>query len=177
VGQRALNRAVTDLEAEGIEVKPRVVEGKPAEAIVETAREVGARLIVVGTVGENPITGAMLGSVVGRRPDGRGPADRGRDRARLREQGRRLSVVPETAARTAASVQESRLWALAAFYLATMRAAIQTQLQYRVANYFYMLGMVAEPVIYLVVWSSVADSSGGAVNGITAGEFAAYYIV
>jgi ABC-2 type transport system permease protein len=67
--------------------------------------------------------------------------------------------------------------ALAAFYLATMRAAVQTQFQYRVANYFYMLGMVAEPVIYLVVWSSVAESSGGAVNGITAGQFAAYYIV
>src|SRR5437879_7230810 len=40
-----------------------------------------------------------------------------------------------------------------------------------------MLGMVAEPVIYLVVWSSIARSSGGAVNGITAGQFAAYYIV
>src|SRR5437879_12734844 len=40
-----------------------------------------------------------------------------------------------------------------------------------------MLGMVAEPVIYLVVWSSIARSSGGAVDGITAGQFAAYYIV
>src|SRR5262249_22122805 len=112
----------------------------------------------------------------GRRPDGRGPADRGRDRARVREQGRRLSAVPETAP-AAAPVRESRLRALGAFYLATMRAAIQTQLQYRVANYFYMLGMVAEPVIYLVVWSSVADSQGGSVQGITAGQFAAYYIV
>jgi ABC-2 type transport system permease protein len=32
-------------------------------------------------------------------------------------------------------------------------------------------------VIYLVVWSAVARSSGGSVNGITAGQFAAYYIV
>jgi ABC-2 type transport system permease protein len=61
--------------------------------------------------------------------------------------------------------------------VATARASIATQFQYRVAQYFYMLGMIAEPVIYLVVWSSVARSSGGAVNGITAGEFAAYYIV
>jgi viologen exporter family transport system permease protein len=76
-----------------------------------------------------------------------------------------------------ASMQEGRLRALADFYLATARASIATQFQYRVAQYFYMLGMVAEPVIYLVVWSSVAESSGGAVNGITAGEFAAYYIV
>ena len=37
--------------------------------------------------------------------------------------------------------------------------------------------MVAEPVIYLVVWSTIADLSGGEVNGLTAGDFAAYYIV
>jgi ABC-2 type transport system permease protein len=41
----------------------------------------------------------------------------------------------------------------------------------------YMLGMVAEPVIYLVVWQTVAAQQGGAVAGITAGQFAAYYIV
>jgi ABC-2 type transport system permease protein len=40
-----------------------------------------------------------------------------------------------------------------------------------------MLGMVAEPVIYLVVWTTIARESGGEVNGITAGHFAAYYIV
>jgi ABC-2 type transport system permease protein len=74
-------------------------------------------------------------------------------------------------------VQEGRLRALFDFYVATARAAIATQFQYRVAQYFYMLGMIAEPVIYLVVWSSVAESSGGSVNGFTAGEFAAYYIV
>lgn len=37
--------------------------------------------------------------------------------------------------------------------------------------------MVAEPVIYLVVWSTIARSHGGSVNGYTAGQFAAYYIV
>jgi ABC-2 type transport system permease protein len=40
-----------------------------------------------------------------------------------------------------------------------------------------MLGMVAEPVIYLVVWQTVAAQQGGSVAGITAGQFAAYYIV
>ncbi len=58
-----------------------------------------------------------------------------------------------------------------------MRTAISSQFQYRAANYFYMLGMVAEPVIYLVVWTTIADESGGSVAGLTAGEFAAYYIV
>ncbi len=62
-------------------------------------------------------------------------------------------------------------------YLTSMRVAVITQFQYRVANYFYMIGMVAEPVIYLVVWSTVAVQQGGEVGGFTPGEFAAYYIV
>jgi ABC-2 type transport system permease protein len=63
------------------------------------------------------------------------------------------------------------------YYATMMRTGIQNQFQYRVAHYFYMLGMVAEPVIYLVVWTTIANESGGQVSGITAGEFAAYYIV
>ena len=62
-------------------------------------------------------------------------------------------------------------------YTTTMRIAVAEQFQYRVANYFYMIGMIAEPVIYLVVWSTVAEQQGGEVGGFTAGEFAAYYIV
>jgi viologen exporter family transport system permease protein len=58
-----------------------------------------------------------------------------------------------------------------------MRIAVAEQFQYRVANYFYMIGMIAEPVIYLVVWSTVAEQQGGEVGGFTPGEFAAYYIV
>ena len=73
--------------------------------------------------------------------------------------------------------QAGRVRSFVDFYLTTMRTAVATQFQYRAANYFYMLGMVAEPVIYLVVWTTIADSNGGAVNGITSGEFAAYYIV
>jgi len=62
-------------------------------------------------------------------------------------------------------------------YLGTLRISIIEQFQYRVANYFYMIGMIAEPVIYLVVWSTVARNQGGSVGGYTPGEFAAYYIV
>ena len=64
VGQHAVNRAIADLEAEGIEVEARLVPAKPADALIDVAKEVGAAAIVVGTVGENPITGAFLGSVV-----------------------------------------------------------------------------------------------------------------
>jgi ABC-2 type transport system permease protein len=62
-------------------------------------------------------------------------------------------------------------------YVTEMKIAIASQIQYRVANYMYMLGMVAEPIIYLVVWQTVAEQQGGSVAGITAGQFAAYYIV
>ena len=63
------------------------------------------------------------------------------------------------------------------FYLSAMKIAILEQIQYRAQNYFYMIGMIAEPVIYLVVWSSVANQQGGSVGGYTPGAFAAYYIV
>src|SRR5688572_31370957 len=58
-----------------------------------------------------------------------------------------------------------------------MKISILQQFQYRVANYFYMIGMIAEPVIYLVVWSTIANQQGGTAGGYTPGEFAAYYIV
>jgi len=64
IGTDALARASTELRAAGIQVTTKLVAHRPAEAILDVAKEVGARLIVVGTEGENPITGAFLGSVV-----------------------------------------------------------------------------------------------------------------
>src|SRR4051794_1685941 len=63
------------------------------------------------------------------------------------------------------------------FYRVVASTAVQAQFQYRTANYLYMIGMVAEPLVYLVVWQTVARAQGGAVEGITEGQFAAYYIV
>ena len=71
----------------------------------------------------------------------------------------------------------SPLRGLVDVYVQEAKLAIAQQIQYRVANYMYMLGMVAEPVIYLVVWTTVAAQQGGSVAGYTAGTFAAYYIV
>jgi ABC-2 type transport system permease protein len=78
---------------------------------------------------------------------------------------------------TAAVGERRRLGGLLGLYAVVARTAVQTQFQYRTSNYLYMVGMVAEPIVYLVVWQTVARAQGGAVQGITAGEFAAYYIV
>ncbi|WKZ39151.1 MAG: ABC-2 family transporter protein [Anaerolineales bacterium] len=63
------------------------------------------------------------------------------------------------------------------YYISMMKISVLEQWQYPVANYFYMIGMIAEPVIYMVVWSAVANQQGGMVGGYTPGTFAAYYIV
>jgi len=73
--------------------------------------------------------------------------------------------------------QEGRVRSLVDFYATTMRTAVQSNFQYRADTFLYMVGTIVEPVVYLVVWSTVARSQGGDVAGITAGEFAAYYIV
>ncbi|MBA3288982.1 MAG: ABC-2 family transporter protein [Acidimicrobiia bacterium] len=71
---------------------------------------------------------------------------------------------------------ESRWRSLLATYRTLARTQVLSQFQYRAANYFYMVGMVAEPIVYLVVWSTIARQQGGSVDGYTAGNFAAYYI-
>jgi ABC-2 type transport system permease protein len=71
----------------------------------------------------------------------------------------------------------SRARGLVDVYATVGRAGVQEQFQYRTANYLYMIGMVVEPVVYLVIWSAVAVASGGEVRGYTPGTFAAYFIV
>ena len=73
--------------------------------------------------------------------------------------------------------EAGRLRSLADFYVTRGRTQIQGEFQYRIATYFWMIGMLAEPIVYLVVWTTIADQQGGSVQGISSGEFAAYYIV
>jgi len=67
-------------------------------------------------------------------------------------------------------------WMLS-FYLHTMKNSMLVTFQYRLAMWFFVIGMMSEPVIYLVVWSTIANAEGGSVAGYTPGTFAAYYIV
>ena len=59
-----------------------------------------------------------------------------------------------------------RLGGLPGLYAVVMRTAVQTQFQYRTANYAFMLGMIAEPVIYLVVWSTGRTRAGRVGGGL-----------
>lgn len=61
-GWSLLAHAVEHAERGGVEVETVVVEEQPAEALVELARERDARAIIVGTHGESPLKGAILGS-------------------------------------------------------------------------------------------------------------------
>jgi ABC-2 type transport system permease protein len=62
-------------------------------------------------------------------------------------------------------------------YSALFRISVLGQIQYRASGIIWMLGSILEPIIFLVVWSAVADSQGGEVRGFTAHTFAAYYVL
>lgn len=67
--------------------------------------------------------------------------------------------------------------ALLDIYIAQFKVTAATQLQYRVSMVIWLISTILEPVIYLVVWATVARSQGGSVGGYSASAFAAYYIV
>jgi nucleotide-binding universal stress UspA family protein len=56
--ERAVSKA---LEA-GVSAEVELVDERPAKALVDLAERHNARMIVVGTYGESPIKGAILGS-------------------------------------------------------------------------------------------------------------------
>jgi nucleotide-binding universal stress UspA family protein len=47
---------------EGVELETAVVEETPAQGLVDLARQRDARAIIVGTRGEGPLRGALIGS-------------------------------------------------------------------------------------------------------------------
>jgi nucleotide-binding universal stress UspA family protein len=62
MGGRSLEEAAGVAREAGVAAQTLLVSRKPALALAETARERDARLIVVGTYGEGPLTSAILGS-------------------------------------------------------------------------------------------------------------------
>lgn len=62
IGKAATGRALVEAEAGGVETLVEIVAAKPVEALLEAAERHDARVIVVGTWGESPLRGALLGS-------------------------------------------------------------------------------------------------------------------
>jgi nucleotide-binding universal stress UspA family protein len=63
LAQSRTEEAVARARAAGVESEVALVSERPAQALADLAEERGARFIVVGTHGESPIRGALLGSV------------------------------------------------------------------------------------------------------------------
>ncbi|HSA95183.1 MAG TPA: ABC-2 family transporter protein [Acidobacteriota bacterium] len=66
---------------------------------------------------------------------------------------------------------------LPGIYLQQLKTGVATMLQYRATLAIWLIGNILEPLIYLVVWSTVSRSTGGSIGGYDPGDFAAYYIV
>lgn len=62
IGRTALSHAVARADAAGVDTDIQVVDAKPAQALMQVADACDATVIVVGTAGESPLKGAMLGS-------------------------------------------------------------------------------------------------------------------
>ncbi len=67
--------------------------------------------------------------------------------------------------------------ALLELYLQQFKTTFAATLQYRASLLIWMISHVLEPLIYLVVWSTVSSSSGGSVGDYSTADFAAYFIV
>ena len=65
---------------------------------------------------------------------------------------------------------------LADIYATLFRTEAAVQLQYRAALIIWLIGLVVQPVVYLVVWLTVAKAQGGQVGDFSSGDLAAYYI-
>ena len=62
-------------------------------------------------------------------------------------------------------------------YRTQIKIALMLNFQYRAAMVIWLIGLVLEPLIYLMVWATVTRTQGGSVGGYGAADFAAYFIV
>jgi nucleotide-binding universal stress UspA family protein len=63
LGEQKTAEAVELIRAAGVEYEVELVPERPAHGLVDVAERVGASMIVIGTNGEHPIKGVVLGSV------------------------------------------------------------------------------------------------------------------
>lgn len=63
LAEQKTSEAVERITAAGVEYEVELVPERPAHGLVDVAAKVGASMIVIGTNGEHPIKGVVLGSV------------------------------------------------------------------------------------------------------------------
>jgi len=61
-GEKLMGEARQQVQTDGVQVTYELVPKRGAEALLDVARQRDARMIVVGTSGEAPLKGAILGS-------------------------------------------------------------------------------------------------------------------
>jgi len=62
-------------------------------------------------------------------------------------------------------------------YYTQLKTSLAVQFQYRAAMAIWLIGRIIEPLIYLVVWTTVSQARGGQVGGFEAADFSAYFII
>ncbi|KUO64096.1 MAG: hypothetical protein APF84_08280 [Gracilibacter sp. BRH_c7a] len=65
-GRQVINEALENVEHENIKITKVVEPGNPPQVILDYAEEVGIDLIVIGSIGHNPLASAFFGSVTQR---------------------------------------------------------------------------------------------------------------
>jgi len=63
LAEQKTGEAVELLHAAGVEHEVELVPERPVQGLIDVAERVGASMIVIGTNGEHPIKGVVLGSV------------------------------------------------------------------------------------------------------------------
>lgn len=63
------------------------------------------------------------------------------------------------------------------YYIAKIKNSLLIRLQYPANLLIWALAGIMQPLILLMVWKTVSESTGGAVGGLSLGDFSAYFIV
>jgi ABC-2 type transport system permease protein len=67
--------------------------------------------------------------------------------------------------------------ALFQLYIQQFKTTFATMFQYRASLIIWMIGQVLEPLVYLIVWSTVSNSNGGNIGSYNTGAFVSYFII
>jgi nucleotide-binding universal stress UspA family protein len=62
LGEKVIAKAKSQAAAKGVEIEAQLVAKRAAEALIEVAEQRDARMIVVGSFGDPPLKGMILGS-------------------------------------------------------------------------------------------------------------------